>query len=217
MKKTYLKQLLAAILLLCSTVVSAETLSGTCGENVTWSLDTETGVLNISGTGEMTDYTSSSSPSWYSHQESIASVTICDGITNIGKYAFYNCTNLTSVTIGNGVTSIGILAFKGCNSLTSIVVDEENSVYDSREGCNAIIETATNTLVVGCKNSTIPNSVTSIGNYAFYGCSVLTSITIPNSVTSIGEDAFWNCYDLTDIYFASNPTIGFLAISSSVT
>ncbi len=147
----------------------------------------------------------------------LTSVTIPGSVTSIGDYAFSVCNGLTSVTIGNGVTSIGDCAFSVCDGLTSIVVDEGNSVYDSREGCNAIIETATNTLVVGCKNSTIPGTVTSIGDSAFRYCTGLTSITIPNSVTSIGEDAFWDCYDLTDIYIASNPTIGFLAISSSVT
>ena len=147
----------------------------------------------------------------------LTSVTIPGSVTSIGDYAFSVCNGLTSVTRGNGVTSIGDCAFSVCDGLTSIVVDEENSVYDSREGCNAIIETATNTLVVGCKNSTIPGTVTSIGDSAFRYCTGLTSITIPNSVTSIGEYAFWDCYGLTDIYFASNPTIGFLAISSSVT
>ena len=77
--------------------------------------------------------------------------------------------------------------------MTSIVVDKGNETYDSREGCNAIIKTKTNTLIQGCKNTVVPNSVTSIGVGAFWGCCDLTTITIPNSVTSIGEGAFWGC------------------------
>ena len=97
------------------------------------------------------------------------------------------------MTIGNDVTSIGYDAFEGCSGLTSIVVQEGNTKYDSRNGCNAIIETSTNTLIAGCRNTVIPESVTSIGKNAFYGCSGLTSVTIPNSVTSIGKSAFSDC------------------------
>ena len=87
-------------------------------------------------------------------------------VTSIGLSAFYNCTGLTSVTIPNSVTSIGWWAFHGCSGLTSIVVSEGNLLYDSRDNCNAIIETATNTLITGCQNTTIPNSVTCIGEYS---------------------------------------------------
>ncbi|MDD5817429.1 MAG: leucine-rich repeat domain-containing protein, partial [bacterium] len=93
----------------------------------------------------------------------LTSVTIPNSVTSIGAYAFENCSGLTSVTIPNSVTSIGYGAFRSCSSLTSIEVERDNSVYDSRENCNAIIETSTNTLISGCKNSIIPNSVTSIG------------------------------------------------------
>jgi hypothetical protein len=119
---------------------------------------------------------------------------------SIGRMAFRDCTSLTSINIPNSVTSIGECAFLCTPSLTSIIVDENNTVYDSRENCNAIIETATNTLIAGCQNTIIPNSVTSIGEWGFGYCSSLTSITIPNSVTSIGENAFGGCYSLADVY-----------------
>ena len=136
-------------------------------------------------------------------------------VTSIGYYAFRNCSGLTSITIGNSVTSIGGSAFYGCSGLTSITVDGGNTVYDSRNNCNAIIKKATNTLIVGCKNTIIPNSVTSIGGSAFYGCSGLTSITISNSVTSIGGSAFYGCTGLTSVTIPNSVTsIGSLAFQN---
>ena len=153
---------------------------------------------------------------------SLASITIPDSVTSIGEKACDGCSSLTTITIPSGVTSIGECVFASCSSLTSIVVESGNTIYDSRENCNAIIETATNSLIAGCKSTIIPNTVTNIGNYAFCrcdslasitipegvtnigtsafaGCSSLTSITIPNSVTSIGEYAFYQCSSLTSI------------------
>lgn len=120
-------------------------------------------------------------------------------VTNIGVAAFYGCRNFTEIVIPSSVTSIGYNVFSSCSNLASIVVDGENTMYDSRNYCNAIIETATNTLIGGCKNTSIPNSVTSIGDYAFYYCSNLASLEIPNSVTSIGDYAFAYCSKLADV------------------
>ena len=111
-------------------------------------------------------------------------------VTGIDWFAFQSCTGLTSVNIGNSVTSIGQYAFDGCTGLTSIKVEAGNATFDSRENCNAIIETASNTLVVGCKTTIIPSSVTSIGSGAFIGSTGLTSINIPNSVTTLRNGAF---------------------------
>ena len=123
----------------------------------------------------------------------LKSVTIGKSLTSIGYSAFRNCTSLTSITIPNSVTSIGSDAFVLCKSLTSIVVEENNPVYDSRDNCNAIIETATNTLIKGCSTTIIPNNIQFIGNNAFQGSTGLSSISIPNSVKSIGSDAFFGC------------------------
>ena len=132
----------------------------------------------------------------------LSSVTILDGVVNIGELAFCECP-ITSVTIPNSVKNIEEQAFCGCSSLISIVVESGNSTYDSRNGCNAIIETATNTLIAGCQNTIIPNSVTSIGRRAFKYCSSLTTITIPNSVSNIGLEAFGNCTSLTSVFVES--------------
>ena len=140
----------------------------------------------------------------------LTSVTIPNSVINIGYSAFSGCSGLTSVTIPNSVTRIGNNAFAHCSGLTSIVVSSGNTVYDSRNNCNAIIHTETNTLIAGCQNTIIPNSVTYIGFYAFAGCSGLTSITIPNSVTGIGDQAFAGCSGLTSITIPNSVTyIGF--------
>ena len=136
----------------------------------------------------------------------LTSVTIPNSVTSIGSYAFCVCTGITSITIPNSVTSIGSEAFSGCTGLTSIIVETGNTKYDSRDNCNAIIETAKNKLIVGCKNTIIPNSVTSIGWDAFSGCTGLTSITIPNSVTSIGSYAFEGCTGLTSVEIGNSVT-----------
>ena len=129
----------------------------------------------------------------------LTSVTIPNSMTNIGDWAFNECSSLTSVTIPNSVTSIGSGAFSNCSNLTSITVEKENTFYDSRNNCNAIIETKSNTLISGCKNTIIPNSVQGIGEHAFEGCYSLNFITIPNSVMNIGAEAFWCRYSLNSV------------------
>ena len=127
-------------------------------------------------------------------------------VTCLGENCFSGCWGLTSITIPNSVTRIGEYCFSSCGGLESIVVESGNTVYDSRENCNAIIETATNTMLSGCRNTTIPNSVTSLGDGCFSGCSGLTSITIPSSVTSLGVCCFSGCSGLTSITIPNSVT-----------
>ena len=113
---------------------------------------------------------------------------------------------MTLVKIPTSVTEIGGYAFDGCSGLTKIEVEPGNPVYDSRNGCNAIIETLTNTLILGCKSTIIPESVTVIGNGAFSGCSGLTSVKIPLSVSEIGYSAFRGCSGLISVKIPESVT-----------
>ncbi len=172
----------------------------------------------------------------------LTSITIPDSVTNIGDCAFYGCIGLTSITIPDSVTTIGYEAFFGCSLLTSINVDENNPKYCSKDG---IVFSKDKTMLVyypaGKKNSSyfIPDSVTSIGSYAFdgcgalktvtfnensqlntirryafYGCSTLTSITIPDGVTSIGDFAFHSCTSLETVTFGGNSQLEVIGISA---
>lgn len=136
---------------------------------------------------------------------SLVSITLPNSVTSIGDYAFDRCESLQSLFIPASVTSIGQTIIGYANNMHQIVVHPNNTVYDSRDGCNAIVETSTNTLINGCMNSIIPNSVTSIGSSAFYGCSgIMGLLAIPNSVISIGEYAFNSCSGITSVDFGDS-------------
>jgi len=226
--------------------------SGSCGDNVSYIVYSDMSMV-ISGTG--TIRCDNNCKPLFPYYQSIERIIIEDGVTNIGQWAFSNCTsltsikipgsvsaigigafidcaNLTSLTIENGVKTIQDCAFVKCSSLssivipssvtnievfdctpfgqcpnlTSIIVDTNNEIYDSRDNCNAIIKTSTNTLVEGCINTVIPSSVTEIGSFAFSGCTGLTSVDIPNSVNKIGYAAFEDCTGLTALNIPSNVT-----------
>ena len=142
----------------------------------------------------------------FSHCSFLTSIAIPEGVKSLGAAAFSGCSSLESITIPASVTSIGEQAFMGCMGLNMIKVNEGNKTFDSRNDCNAIIETATNTLIVGCHATVIPESVTYIGDNAFLGCGSLTSFTIPEGVKSIGDNAFMNCGLLATLYLPKSLT-----------
>ena len=255
MRKRLLSFVLALLMiasLLPATALAADIVdSGTCGAEVTWTLDSD-GVLTISGSGDMHGYGLSEAP-W--HGSRVKSAVIADGVTSIGAWAFFNCRSLTSVTIPDSVTSIGALAFNECTSLTSVtipdsvtsigawafnectsltsvtILDSVTSIGDAAfasctsltgiwvaEGnshyandASGVLFNKDKTTLVQCPGAfsgsyAIPNSVTSIGERAFYYCTSLTSVTIPDSVTSIGDGAFAGCRSLTSVTIPNGVT-----------
>ena len=203
--------LLCAILALCITA-NAEVYSGYCGgdgdgTNLTWTLDTSTGVLEIDGAGIMDSYEFDYvmylfyEPPWYSYKSSVKSVTLGDDVTSIGECAFYNCSSLTNLNISNAA-SIGYDALSGCYSIKSITANDTNTKYSSDE-YGVLFDKNKTTLIqypVGNSRSSysVPATVTSIGKYAFEYCDALTSVYMP-SVTSIGWSAFYGCESLTSV------------------
>ena len=149
--------------------IQATIASGSCGKNLTWSL--ENNVLTISGSGAMTSWSSKSNTPWYNYRETIAKIVLPNGMTSIGDYAFYGCKYVTSVDIPAGVTRIGYYAFEYCSSLTNVE---------------------------------IPEGLTIIGDYTFRYCSSLAYVEIPGSVTRIGECAFFGCSSLTNVKIPSS-------------
>lgn len=212
--------------------LNAENYSGKCGgegdgSNITWSFNTDTGLLKFEGTGKMANYGPDGafpSPWYFNYTNNIRSVEIGEGVTSIGSCAFYRCVNLASAVIPEGVTTLGDSAFSACRSLKEIyipstvekigtrtfswfvglekiTVSENNPVFHSDGNC--IIETATKTLLTGCNTSVIPTdgSVTAIGDNAFSGCNGLSSIVIPDCITSIGECPFVFCNSNLTVIF----------------
>ena len=168
--------------------------SGNVTETMQWKLY-EDGLLEITGTGAMSNYSYGGAP-WYPYEESIKTVAISDGITSIGRYAFYKCANLTSVNIPSGVTSIGEGAFYECTNLASVNIPSSVTSIGDYAFCEC-----TNLVSVN-----IPSSVTSIGYRAFYRCPNLASVDIPSSVTSIVDGAFEDCTSLASVNIPSSVT-----------
>ena len=180
--------------------------TGSCGENVTYYIDSVNNVMTISGEGAMANY--GSNAPWKLYSDYVKTVVIEEGVTSIDKSAFYGCTALASITIPNSVKSIGEGAFRECTALASITIpDGVTSIGEATfYGCTTLA------------SITIPDSVTSIGNYSFNGCTSLASITIPDGVTSIGDSAFSGCTALASITIPDGVTsIGKYSFSGCTT
>lgn len=215
-KRIVLLSLLAA--LCCLFTVSAAAAdaptSGTCGENLTWTLDGE-GTLRISGTGAMEEYEWRSDVPWYQSRDSIKTVVMENGVTTIGSYAFFNCSGLTNVTIPESVTSIGKNAFGNCNNLTDVYITDIDAWCRINFG-DTPMGYAKNIWLNGSKitSVTVPEGVTEL-NYTFYGFKDLIRVTLPKSLTGIGEKTFYKCTSLISITIPDGVTaIGDSACSS---
>ncbi len=176
-----------------SSYVVGDALSGECGYNVTWMLSSD-GTLTISGTGDMTDYTSYSDVPWCDYTSDIRHVIVENRVTSIGDYAFYYCDNMTELTIAGSVTSIGYGAFFYCISLETLTIpDTITSIGDyAFQKCH------------GLTDLTIGSGVSNLGVGAFSKCENLTTVTFKSGVTHIGSDAFWDSSSIRQIYFQGN-------------
>ena len=196
--------------------------SGSCGDNITWTLDDDDN-LTLTGSGQMADYNETYERPW---SDNVKTVKFAGDITGIGSSAFRGCSSLESIEIPNSVTSIGYAAFEYCSRLKKVYITDLSAwcritfnfylanplsyggalYLNGKEVKDLVIPDDVTKIgkraFSGCSSLssvTIPNSVTSIGNSAFDGCSSLTSVTIGNSVKSIGNSAFWNCNSLKKI------------------
>lgn len=201
-------------------VAFAAEYSGACGNGVYWILDTYSGELVISGSGSMNNYSADSMPSWSTYQNYIKSVTVSDGVTSVGDYAFYNVTGykyqkLTTVNLCEGVEIIGDYAFRGCKALTTVIGTGVEQIgeyaFRSCEKLSALnlvsVVTVGNGAFSYCTGITylpIPASVTTISHSAFEGCSGITSLVFPPTLTALGNRAFADCTGLTYVEFSAS-------------
>ena len=231
MKKTVsLLALLAA--LCCLFTVSAAAAdaptSGTCGENLTWTLD-GAGTLTIAGEGAMENYRYNGAP-WYQNRDQVKNAIVENGVTTIGSCAFYGCKNMASVTLLESVTTIGSYAFSGCSSLTGITIPESVTSIGSSafSGCSSLTDVSITDMDAWCRidfgdsyatpmrcaqnirlngskiaSVTVPEGVTEL-NYTFDGFKDLIRVMLPKSLTGIGEGTFDNCTSLTSVTFAGD-------------
>lgn len=200
----------------CAFYTHAAATSGSCGTNATWEFDEWYGLLSIEGSGAMKDYKSSSLPPWHQYKDDIKSIYIEEGITDIGKYAFWECEEVEYVDIPLSLQRIGMNAFAYCKKLDDITVYSNLTTIEGQAFmfCEKLtsfsipnsVTTFGTTVFSGCKSLSdvvLPNNLTDIPYHTFYNCWALTHITIPSSVISIGESAFFNS-GITTIQLPAN-------------
>ena len=173
-------------------------LTGTCGKNLTWTLDG--GTLTISGTGEMTDCKIGQKFDWYRHKLPIINVDINAGVTSVGHYAFMRDTNLTRVSVPSNINFIGHLSFFGCTNLTSVTLKNfSRKNFPTRN----YIDGSAFAFCIRLSAIEIPPNIEFIGDNAFHGCTRLTSVTLPAALNRIGNNVFSGCTRLKKIYYAA--------------
>ena len=197
MKRKYLlgAALFAVLLTLTLLLVlpaSATTVSGVCGsngDNVVWSFEPSSGHLSITGAGEMKSYANSALIPWYSHHQSIKSITVGEGVTSIGSWAFADCESLTSASLPSTLTELGNCVFLDCDSIKSISLPNKLKYigYDAFANCRSLTSFA------------IPDSVTFIDSAILSGCSSLTHVTVGSGIKSIEKKTFQNCISLIGV------------------
>ena len=196
--------IVALVFVFGSVTAFADDTSGTCGDNLTWIFEPDTGTLTISGTGAMNSFETSPYGVWYRICSQVTEIEIGDGLTHINDNAFCNFIMLNSVTIPGSVTSIGKNAFYDCMNLKSVYITDIEAwcaIDFSEPTSNPLLNSGELYLDrAPAENIVIPNGVTNIGRYAFFACANLTSIEIPGSIVDIGKDAFYNCKKLESVY-----------------
>ena len=223
-----MRRILAMVLALCMTVLAgavfASAATGSCGSGVTWTYDAATTTLTVSGSGAMEDYYGPSYTPWQEYRSAVTAVVIGEGVTAVGNNAFHSFVNLRTVSIGSGVErigssaflmcgklesisvpaatkQIGSAAFFGCAKLSAISVAQDNSAYTSDGG--VLYNKSMTTLIQAPGGLTgsyrVADTVTKIGDQAFFGCSGLTGLTLPESLQTVGEAAFQNCTKLKSV------------------
>ena len=190
--------------------------TGVCGESLTWTL--AGGTLTISGSGAMTDYGESNTAPWYSDREQITAVTVDQGVTGIGAYAFYGCVNLIDITLPEGLTAIGQYAFKGCSNLGRVEILSGmttlgSSAFEESGVTEVVLPEGLKTIEYGafasCANLrsvSLPSTLENLKSCAFWQCSALTAITLPQSIRSMEYNCFGRCTSLTEIEIPSQLT-----------
>ena len=224
-KKIMLITGVVLVSLLFSSIAYARQYSGSCGSNVRYVLDDTTGILTISGDGEMNNYSNSTSMPWYSQKSKIKTVEVKDGVTSIGNRAFYGVSTITSISLPESMEEIGDYAFNGCSSLNDVIFPQSLTALGKRAfyGCRALseillpddilyLEDKVFSNCTSLETVKLPNNLEEMSDSVFEGCSLLNSITIPANVQVFGEDMFMDCSEDINInVYYNSPAVSFFS------